>query len=60
MGLKKSHKRITIEELRKFEGLENITDEEAEENIIALEKLSVIMFELWKQDQAVKSKKKAQ
>lgn len=55
MGLKKEHKRLTIEDLRKFKGLENLTDEEAEENIVTLEKLSVIIFEQWKKNKAAKS-----
>lgn len=48
----KKHKRLTIEELRSFKGLENLSDEEALEAIEALEKLSVIMFELYQQHKA--------
>lgn len=43
----KQHKRLTIEELRSCKGLENLSDEQALEAIEALEKFSVIMFELY-------------
>ncbi len=51
---KVGYKRLTIERLRQFKGLENLTDEEAQESIEALEKLSVIMFELYQQEKAKK------
>jgi hypothetical protein len=49
---KKEYKRLTIEKLRSFKGLEKLSDEEALEAIEALEKLSVIMFELYQQHKA--------
>ncbi|HXA02464.1 MAG TPA: hypothetical protein VNW99_10785 [Cytophagaceae bacterium] len=36
--------RLTIEELRKFEGLENITDGEAEDALSTIEKLTILIF----------------
>lgn len=48
----KKHKRLTVEQLRSFKGLEKLTEEEALEAIEALEKLSVIMFELYQQHKA--------
>ena len=48
----KKHKRLTIEELRSFGGLEDYSDDELLESIEALEKLSVIMFEMYQQHKA--------
>ena len=43
----KKHKRLSIEELRSFPGLENFTEEEAEEVIKTLETLSILLYELF-------------
>jgi hypothetical protein len=40
------HKRLSIEELKAFPGFENYTDEMANETIITLEKLSILLYEL--------------
>jgi hypothetical protein len=40
----REHRRITIERLRKFPGLENLSDEEAKQVIDSLERLSLILF----------------
>ena len=40
---------LTIEKLRSFEGLENLTDEEAQEIIFSLVQLASITFELFKE-----------
>lgn len=48
----KKHRRLTVERLRTFNGLEKLTDEEAKEAIEALEKLSVILFEMYRQHKA--------
>lgn len=40
-------KRLTVDELKKYKGFENYTDEEAEETIFTLEKLSVLFYELY-------------
>ena len=45
----KKHKRLTVEELRSFKGLETLTEEQAMVDIEAIENLSVIIFELFKQ-----------
>jgi hypothetical protein len=42
----KKHQRLTSEQLRAFPGFENYTDEQAEEKIASLEKLSILFFEL--------------
>ncbi len=39
-------KRLSIDELRSFPGLENYTDEMANETIRDLEKLSILFYEL--------------
>ena len=46
MADKKEHKRLTIAELRNFKGFEGYTDEQAEETIKALEKLSMLFYKL--------------
>ena len=43
----KKHKRLSVVELRKCKDFENISDTEAEEIIIALEKLSILFYELY-------------
>lgn len=40
-------KRLTADELKKHKGFENYTDEQAEETISTLEKLSVLFYELY-------------
>lgn len=42
----KKHKRLSIAELRSCKGFENYSDQEAEETIVALEKLSILFYEL--------------
>jgi transcription initiation factor TFIIIB Brf1 subunit/transcription initiation factor TFIIB len=42
----KAHKRLTIAELRNCKGFENYSDEQAEETINTLEKLSMLLYEL--------------
>ena len=42
----KAPKRLTVDELRKFKGFENYTDEQAEESIQTLETLSILFYEL--------------
>lgn len=46
MADKKEHKRLTIAELRKFKGFEGYTDEQAEETIKTLEKISILFYKL--------------
>ena len=48
---KKKHKRLTIAELRNFKGFENYTEEQAEETIRSLEKLSILFYQLYKKQQ---------
>lgn len=43
----KKHKRLSIDELRSYPGLENFTEEEAEQAIKTLESLSVLFYELF-------------
>ena len=51
----KIHKRLTIAELRNCKGFEGYSDEQSEETINSLEKLSILFFELFrKQKQMVK------
>jgi len=50
----KKHKRLTIAELRKFRGFDSISDEEAENTISTLEKLSVLFYSLYKKQQVIK------
>jgi hypothetical protein len=38
------YKRITIERLREFPGLENLSDQEAKQVIDSLERISLILF----------------
>lgn len=40
-------KKLTIEELRSFEGLKNLTDEQAKEAIDTIETFSIIMFNIY-------------
>lgn len=43
----KKHKKLGIDELRKFPGFENFTEDEAEETIKTLETLSILFYELF-------------
>ena len=52
----KKHKRLSVAELRKCKGFENISDAEAEETIIALEKLSILFYELYMKQNHSKQK----
>jgi hypothetical protein len=47
-------KRLSIDELKNCRGFENYTNEQAEETISALEKLSVIFYELYINPKRVK------
>lgn len=46
----KTHKRLTIAELRNCKGFENYSDEQAEETINTLEKLSILLYELYRKE----------
>lgn len=54
----KKQKCLTVSELRNFKGLDNLTDDEAEAAISTLEKFSLLMFEMYKKDKALKEKLK--
>ncbi len=43
----KGHKRLTIAELRNCQGFENYSEEQSEETIRSLEKLSILFYELY-------------
>ena len=43
----KIHKRLTIAELRNCKGFESYSEEQAEETINSLEKLSILFYELF-------------
>ena len=45
-------KRLTVERIKKEKGLENLTDEEANEVIDTLEQYSIVMFKSWQKEQA--------
>jgi hypothetical protein len=45
---KKEYKQMSLEKLRSFKGLENLSDEEGKQVIEQLEKFSVIAFELYR------------
>ena len=52
--LQKIHKRLSLAELKNCKGFENYSDEQAEETIKSLEKISVLFYELYmKQKQTV-------
>jgi hypothetical protein len=40
----KGHKLLTVDRLKQFPGLENLSDEDAKKVIESLEKLSLILF----------------
>ena len=54
----KKQKCLTVSELRNFKGLDSLTDDEAEAAISTLEKFSLLMFEMYKKDKALKEKLK--
>ena len=54
----KKQKCLTVSELRNFKGLEGLNDDEAKEAISTLEKFSILMFEMYKKDKALKEKLK--
>jgi hypothetical protein len=41
----KTHKRLTIAELRKLKNYENISDEQAQETLFAIKNLAIIFYE---------------
>jgi hypothetical protein len=43
-------KRLTVAQVKRFKGLEDISDDEAEAGIAALESLSVLFFELFQRN----------
>ena len=43
----KKHKKLGIDELRRFPGFENFTEQETEEAIKTLEALSILFYELF-------------
>ena len=52
--IEKIHKRLSLAELKNCKGFENYSDEQVEETIKSLEKISVLFYELYmKQKQAV-------
>lgn len=53
---KKEHKRLSINELKKFKGLEYLSDEQAEESIKSLESISILIFEMYKKNKLLKEK----
>ena len=53
---RKKHKRLSVTELKKCKGFENYSDAEAEETIIALEKLSILFYELYMKQKHNKQK----
>ncbi len=44
--MSKDLKRLTVEELKTYPGLENLTDEQAKEAIDTIETFSIIMFHI--------------
>ena len=55
----KKQKRLTIEELKKFKSFENYSNDQAEETIKSLEKLSIVFYELYKQQKLIQEKFKS-
>lgn len=47
-GNTKKQKRLTVEELKQFKGLEELSEAEANAAIDALEKYALIMYEMYK------------
>ena len=54
-GAKKSYE-LSITELKKYPGFENVSDEEAQETIFQLKELSFILFDAFQKEQAKKEK----
>lgn len=52
----KRQKRLTVEELKQHKGLENLSEQEANEAIDTLEKYALLMYELFKKDQELKER----
>jgi hypothetical protein len=52
----RKHKRLSVAELRKCNGFENISDPEAEKTIIDLEKLSILFYELYMKQKRIMQK----
>jgi hypothetical protein len=52
----KKHKRLSVAELKNCKGFENYTDEQAEETIKSLEKLSILFYELYMKQKQMKQK----
>ena len=52
----KKHKRLSVAELKNCMGFENYTDEQAEETIKSLEKLSILFYELYMKQKQMKQK----
>lgn len=52
----KKHKRLSIAELRNCKGFENYSEEQAEETIKTLEKLSILFYELYMKQKQTKHK----
>ncbi len=50
----KKQKRLTVSELRNFKGLDHLSEDEAESAISTLEKFSLLMFEMYKKEKALK------
>ncbi len=50
----KKQKRLTVSELRNFKGLDHLSEDEAESTISTLEKFSILMFEMYKKEKALK------
>ena len=55
----KKQKRLTVSELRNFKGLDHLSEDEAENAISTLEKFSILMFEMYKKEKALKESLKA-
>lgn len=45
--IEKVHKRLSLAELKNCKGFENYSDEQAEETIKSLEKISILFYELY-------------
>lgn len=50
----KKQKRLTVSELRNFKGLGHLSEDEAESATSTLEKFSLLMFEMYKKEKALK------
>lgn len=47
MKTEQKHKRLTKEQMKSCAGFENISDEEAENNISILERISILFYEIF-------------